>query len=359
VKPSLETEPENAETAGPDGLNVQALSDWLTSRVPEFTAPARVRMLSAGRSNIIYELIDSNDKRYVLRRPPQGGTAARTHDVMREWRILEALDRTAVPTPPLVAMCESDSVIGAPFFVMAFVDARPLNFETAQTLSTTAQQQLQTSLADTLQTLHSVDIDAIGLGSFRRTRSVVERQVALWQARLDKLVAEIAPDMHTDMTDLGRRLVARQPTAAHQRLVHGDFKADNLMVGDDGHVVAVLDWELTTTGDPLFDLAWLLMWWGDDYYTGPWLSTPTNHDRQLCSGHAIAERYLSVSAVDGAQLSYYLAFAYWRLSAINLVTRARFASGAMAGKSLDMERMDAQLQWQVQASRGHLDANTE
>lgn len=355
MKPLLETVPENAET----DLNVQSLSDWLSSRIPAFTPPARARMLSAGRSNIIYALTDNNDKRYVLRRPPDGGTTARTHDVLREWTILEALSRTAVPTPPLVVMCEADSVIGAPFFVMGYVDAQPLNFEAGQALSMTARQQLLTSLVDTLHTLHSVDIDAIGLGSFRRTRSIVERQVALWQARLDKLGAEIAPAMYSDMTELGRRLVTLQPAVAHQTLVHGDFKADNLMVGDDGQVVAVLDWELTTTGDPLCDLAWLLMWWGDDFYTGPWLSTPINHDRQLCSGHAIAERYLSISSVDGAQLAYYLAFAYWRLSAINLVTRARFASGAMAGKSLDLERMDEQLLWQVQASRGHLDTNTK
>jgi len=342
--------------AGEASLDERRLSDWLRRHAPDVDVPVSARMLSAGRSNIIYELTGTDGRRYVLRRPPHGGTEARTHDVLREWKILQALEPTAVPTPPLVAMCETDDVIGTPFFVMEFVPAQPLNFQTARSLDETARKRLSRSLGGALHKLHSIDIEAVGLGSLHRERSVVERQVSGWQRRLDSLADLLSPAMYADMTDLGRRLVATQPESLPQTLVHGDFKSDNLMVDDSGQVVAVLDWELTTTGDPFVDLAWLMMWWGDDIYTGPWLFDPVNKDGRLCSGRDIADEYLKLSGADAAQLPFYLSFAYWRLTAINLVTRARFVSGAMAGKSLDLQRMAAQLQWQVQACRGYLDA---
>jgi aminoglycoside phosphotransferase (APT) family kinase protein len=340
-------------------LEEQKLSDWLAVHIPGFVPPMRMHMLSTGRSNIIFEIADADDKHYVLRRPPSGGTAARTHDVIREWKILTALSDTAVPTPPLAAMCESEEVIGAPFLVMGRVGGRPLNFETGQALSASARQRLGSSLADALHTLHGVDVGAIGLGSLRRERSAVDRQVAVWGRRLDTLINVIEPGMHAEMIELASRLVAKQPKSTRTALLHGDFKADNLMVDDDGQVIAVLDWELATTGDPMIDLAWLLVWWGDDIHSGPWLSTPTNDSNQLCSGRTIAQKYLASSGLDTAPLAFYLAFAYWRLSAINLVTRARFTSGAMAGKALDLERMDLQLQWQVAASRKHLEDVTK
>jgi aminoglycoside phosphotransferase (APT) family kinase protein len=350
----LEASSEAMPVSGEVVRDEQKLSDWLTAHIPGLAPPLRTHMLSAGRSNIIYELTDANDRRYVLRRPPSGGTTARTHDVMREWKILQALSDTAVPTPGLAAMCESEGIIGAPFLVMHRVVGRPLNFDTARTLSASAQQQLGTSLADVLHTLHSIDLDAIGLGSLRRERGAVDRQVTLWRRRLDGLIDVIDARTHADMTELGAGLVEKQPKNNQTVLLHGDFKADNLMIDDAGQVVAVLDWELTTTGNPLIDLAWLLVWWGDDIYGGPWLSTPINASRQLCSGRSIAQRYLASAGFDASALTFYLAFAYWRLSAINLVTRARFVSGAMAGKSLDLERMDLQLQWQMAASRKHL-----
>jgi aminoglycoside phosphotransferase (APT) family kinase protein len=342
-------------TASLPGLDVPRLTQWLTDHAPVVRPPVTARVISAGRSNLTYEVTDANATRYVLRRPPAGDLAAGAHDVEREWRILQALAPTPIATPPLVALCADHDVMGAPFFLMRYVAGRPLSLAAAQGMTPHARRRAAEHLTQALATLHSVDIDDAGLASFRRPRNYVERQISGWLRQLDRLGTAIPPDFHIEMTTLGNQLVDARPEPQREVLVHGDFKADNLMIDESGALTAVLDWELSAIGDPLADLGWLLIWWGDDVYEGPWLSTPVNQGRQFRSGTELARTYARHSGLDVTALDYYLAFAYWRLCAINTTTRARFLSGAMTGKSLDVPKINFQLAWQLTAAREHLE----
>ncbi|MCE4265375.1 MULTISPECIES: phosphotransferase family protein [Rhodococcus] len=336
------------------GIDLDRITDWIQRNVPAITLPISMSIISAGRSNLIYEVRDSNGIRYVLRRPPLGDGAAGTHDVKREWEILTALKSSPIPTPSLVALCEDVEVLGAPFFLMNFVPGSPLNFDHVQHMTLPARMKVCASMAQALGLLHTLDINQVGLGNFRRPRSYVERQVVGWLRRLDAIGDLVPSAYRARMLTTGNHLVDHRPDAPRESIVHGDFKADNIMLDGNGQVTAILDWELTAVGDPLVDLGWLMIWWGDDDHAGPWLSKPVNNSGQLNSSYAIAELYSAETGIGIDNLDYYKAFAYWRLCAINTLTRARFVSGAMVGKHLDIGIMDAQLDWQLQASQAHL-----
>jgi aminoglycoside phosphotransferase (APT) family kinase protein len=341
-------------TGHPADQDYAGLSAWLEDHVHGFTGPARITILSAGRSNITYQIVDAQGAGFVLRKPPLTGYQSGSHNVQRECTIISALRDTAIAVPDIAAFCEEPGVLDTPFFVMNLVPGMPLNHDSARNLNPAARQHAGSSLATTMAGLHGLDIDSLGLGGFRRPKTLVERQISGWSRRLDGLGSAVPTEYQTRMTEIAEELLGRQPAPQRESMVHGDFKADNLMVDESGGVAALLDWELTAVGDPLIDLGWLLMWWGDDVCTGPWLSTPLNQDGTFPSGRHIAAEYAELSGLDITRLDFYIAFAYWRLCAINAATRARFLSGAMEGKELDLDRMDAQLAWQIDASRHHL-----
>ena len=202
----------------------------------------------------------------MLRRPPLGHVLATAHDMSREHRIISALGPTDVPVPPAIGLCIDEAVNGSPFYVMGYVDGHVVR-DASEAKRFTAEQRRRTghSIVDTLARIHAVDIDAVGLGDLGRREGYIARQLKRWYGQWEQSKTRELPDV-----DLAyERLKASIPEQAKATIVHGDYRLDNCMVDDDGDVIAVLDWEICTLGDPLADVGLLMVYWSgrDDEHT--------------------------------------------------------------------------------------------
>lgn len=213
--------------------------------------------------------VDWGERELVLRRPPLGETADSAHDVLREFTVLDALGETPVPVAPTLLACEDPSVIGCQFFVMerchgdVIRDTEPRRFRNPP-----ARGQLSEEVVETLATIHAVDYQGVGLGEYGHPDGYLGRQVELWRTQLEEwLLPRTTAEREVPGGDqLGSWLASNVPDEADHALVHGDYKLDNLLFGLDAEptIEAVFDWEMSTLGDPLADLGYLLLFWRDD-----------------------------------------------------------------------------------------------
>jgi aminoglycoside phosphotransferase (APT) family kinase protein len=315
----------------PDGgdateLPAARVAAWLGTAGVEVRGSLTAELIAGGRSNLTYLLTDERGARLVLRRPPLSGVIASAHDVLREGRIMSALAGTAVPVPIVRASCTENDVLGAPFIVMDYVDGVVLRdrHSAESELDQAARGAAGPSLVDALVHLHAVLPGHVGLGDLGRGPGYVERQLRRWAGQLDKLGVATVPRMR----ELYARLRADIPVEQATTIVHGDFRAGNTIVGPDGVVRAVLDWELATLGDPLADLGWLVAYWGDAGAGGALpMSVPTTADGFGPAGELV-DRYGAASGRSLTELDYYVAFALWRLAAILAGVQARARQGA-------------------------------
>jgi aminoglycoside phosphotransferase (APT) family kinase protein len=220
-----------------------------------------VELISGGRSNLTYRL-DLGGGSLVLRRPPLGHVLPTAHDMSREYTVLAALGGTDVPVPQVVASCTDLEVIGAPFYLMRFVDGLVLRTQEDGAGLTQAQGgQLSEALAVMLARIHGVDTAAAGLAGFGRPDGYLARQLARWQRQWELSATRAVPGYER----LVERLAAGLPPSGGGTLVHGDFRLDNTLVtlGDRPAIAAVVDWEMSTLGDPLADLGLTLTYWAD------------------------------------------------------------------------------------------------
>src|SRR5688572_25315027 len=270
------------------------------------------QLVAGGRSNLTYLLTDGRD-RWVLRRPPLGHVLETAHDMGREHRLLAALAPTDVPVPrPL--LLAGPEVIGAPFYVMDFADGEVLR-ERAQLdrLDAAAANALATELVDVLARLHRLDPEQVGLGDLGRPEGYLERQVRRWGRQLESSHSRDLPEL----TRLAERLAARIPDSRSAGIVHGDYRLDNVVVDPvRGHIVAVLDWEMATLGDPLTDLASTLVWWdGMRGLDSPVAAVPADVPGYPGGDHLLAA-YARQSDLDLEPLPWYLGFAFFKIAAI-------------------------------------------
>lgn len=318
------------------GIDPGAVTRWLRARLG-VEAPVRYDLVAAGRSNLTYRVRDARGRQLALRRPPVHHVLPTAHDVAREHRILTALWPTPVPVPEPLALCEDPTVTGAPFSVMAFVEGpvvRDADGAAAALRGVAARARAGTALADTLAALHAVDVDAAGLGGLARRGGYVARQVRRWSAQC----AAAGGDVARELGALGAALAARVPPEQGPVLVHGDFRLDNAVVRADGRVAAVLDWELSTLGDPMADLGTFLDYWGLPEDGEPILErSPATTLPGFPSREELLARYAAASGRDVSDIAYFRAFGYWRLACILFGVHARYAGGAPAG---DPERTD-------------------
>lgn len=232
------------------------ISDWLTTHVPEFGSLQSVRQFQGGQSNPTF-LLESSQCRLVLRKKPPGPLLPKAHNVEREYRILAALNPTGVPTPQVMALCEDPDVIGTAFYIMQFVEGRFFDNAMMNGIASEDRRRLHRSTVEALVSLHKVDIDAAGLGDYGPRSGYVARQVERWgkQYRASLSAGELPA-----LTWLGDWLRERQDVAEETTITHGDFRHGNLCFEQSNdHVNAILDWELSTLGHPLSDLAYLCM----------------------------------------------------------------------------------------------------
>src|SRR6266498_4445431 len=312
--------------AGPPGIEVEATTAWFAANVPGARPPLSFRLIAGGRSNLTYQVLDSGGGSWVLRRPPLSGVLPSAHDMGREHRIISALRDTPVPVPEAVGLCPDPSVTGAPFYVMRYVDGIVPRDEATVAGAFDERQRATASmsLVEALVALHRVDPDAVGLGGLRRRDGYVGRQLRRWSRQWEQSRTRELPAIE----EVGRRLAARVPPQGAATIVHGDYRLDNLILSPAGEVLAVLDWELCTLGDPLADVGLLMVYWsepGDDVL--PLDSTVTALPG-FPSRAEVADAYASASGRDLAQLDFYVAFGYWKLAAILEGVYARFAAGA-------------------------------
>lgn len=312
------------------GVDVGNVTDWMRERVPSLVAPLRFDLITGGLSNISYRVTDGDGTRWVLRRPPLGHVLATAHDMSREFRIIDALAPTNVPVPPLVGLCTDESVNGAPFYVMDFVNGVIARDTTsAESLSIEARRRSGESLVEVLAAIHAVDIDACGLGDLGRKEAYVERQISRWTRQWEATRDGDVPVME----ELSARLAAAIPEQGPATIVHGDYRLDNCILDSDGSVVSVLDWELCTLGNPLADVGLMLVYWvesGDSIRSG--LPDGTTAEGFATRAELLA-RYSEITGRDVSTIGYFVALGYWKLACILQGVMVRFRAGAMGSES--------------------------
>jgi aminoglycoside phosphotransferase (APT) family kinase protein len=309
----------------PEGIDATRVTAWLQDRT-ELEAPLTFALIQGGRSNLTYTVTDARGRRVILRRPPLHGVLPSAHDVAREHRIVSALEASDVPVPPLVGLEADEAVTGAPFYVMRFVDGLVVrDVAAAEGLDLATRRAAGEDLVDVLGRLHAVDPDEVGLGELGRKEDYLARQLSRWHRQLTDGRTRDLPLLDEVHTRLSSDIPEQGPAA----IVHGDYRLDNLMIDPaSGRVVAVLDWELTTLGDPLADVGLLQVYWSQrDDATVPLPDAPTLVDG-FPTRAEVADRYATATGRDLSQLPYYVAFGYWKLACILEGVYTRYASGA-------------------------------
>ena len=341
----MDAAPNAADTADlPDveGIDRGPVSDWLAANVAGSVPPYDFALIAGGRSNLTYRVTDGAGHAYALRRPPVSHVLATAHDMAREHTVISALQSTDVPVPRTLGLCTDVAVNGAPFFVMSFVDGHILRDERASSrVSEAVRAHASDSLLDTLAKLHAVDVDAVGLGDFARREGYITRQLKRWHGQFEQstLDGEAGPAV---IDRAWEELSAKIPEQQGVAIVHGDYRLDNTVLDDAGNVIAILDWEICTLGDPLADLGLLLVYWAeaDDPEQAVLGVAPT-----VLPGFAtraqLVERYAAASGRDVSAVPYYRAFGIWKLACILQGVYARYAGGAAAGDRTGVDQFAA------------------
>ncbi len=331
-------------------LDEARLQRWFASHVDE-DARARldIRQFKGGQSNPTF-LVDTGRRRYVLRRKPAGELLPSAHAVDREFRIMKALAPTGVPVPGVHALCEDDEVIGSAFYVMDYMDGRILWDPKLPELSREERGLIYDDMNRVLAALHEVKVEAAGLADFGRTGNYVERQIARWTRQYRASQTEHIEAFEQLIEWLPRRV----PAQAVTRIVHGDFRLDNLVFAHDApRIIAVLDWELSTLGDPLADFAYHCMAW---QLPPPLRGLGDLSGAQLAAlGLPCVEDYLArycerrgLPAMTGATWRFYGAFNLFRAAAIAQGIMGR----AIAGNASSAHALEAGRQARALAELG-------
>jgi aminoglycoside phosphotransferase (APT) family kinase protein len=312
------------EATGQDRLDADKLATWMAANVEGFTGPVTVRKFAGGQSNPTYRL-DSPSGSYVLRRKPFGPLLPSAHAVDREYKVIAGLHPTGFPVARPYGLCTDDSVLGAWFYVMAMVEGRTIWDGSLPDLAPAGRTATYNAMIDTLAALHNIDHDAAGLGDYGKPGNYFERQVGRWTKQYRAAETERMDDVERLIEYLSRTI----PPQTRTSIVHGDYRIDNMIfAATEPKVIAVLDWELSTTGDPLADFSYLMMNWltPADQRAGlagldlPALGIPTLDE-------AVA-RYCAATGRNGVpDLNWYFAFGLFRLTSIVQGIKKRVIDG--------------------------------
>jgi aminoglycoside phosphotransferase (APT) family kinase protein len=309
-------------------LDLAALDGYLAKALPELSGAVVVEQFPSGYSNLTY-LLRKGDVELVLRRPPAGVQVKSGHDMAREHRVLSGLASTYPLAPRPLCYCGDPNVLGAPFYVMERRRGIILRKHVPAGLDLDAAQLrvLCGELVDQLAALHSVDLRAAGLDDLGRPEGYIRRQVEGWIERFSRARTSDVPDIEA----LGAWLHARIPEGGEGTLVHNDYKFDNVMLdpADPTRIVAVLDWELCTVGDPLMDLGTTLGYWVQSDDDPRWQAMafgPTNAKGAM-TRRELAERYAERTGRDVSNMLFYYCFALLKIAGIVQQIYYRWSKG--------------------------------
>jgi aminoglycoside phosphotransferase (APT) family kinase protein len=320
-----------------EDLDLARLEPFLLGNLSAYEGPIRIEQFPSGHSNLTY-LVRIGDSELVLRRPPFGSKVKTAHDMGREYRVLSKLHAVYPPAPKVLLYCEDDSVLGAPFYVMERICGVIIRRELPPGLDFSREiaRRLSESFVDNLAHLHSLDYEAIGLGDLGKPQGYLERQVRGWIERYYGSKTDDFPEVER----LAEWMNERMPATSAAALIHNDYKYDNVVLdpADVTKIIGVLDWEMSTLGDPLSDLGTTLAYWvnpqdPEGLQKIRWC--PSTYSGSLTRAELV-ERYARSSGRDVSDLVFYLVFARFKVAVIvqqiyyryrqGLTTDARFAS---------------------------------
>jgi len=321
-----------------EGFDTAAVEAWIAEHVPSLPAPLKWTRLVGGHSNLTYRLDGPNGEQAVIRRPPMGKLLPKAHDMSREWSVISSLGPTPVPVPAALGFCDDPSITGASFYIMELVSGRPLynSDDVVKWVPEDRREALAFSFIDVLADLHSVAPNEVGLSELGKTDNYVERQLKTWYR---SWTASIEPAQLDDPRahDLQTYFLSHIPDQGPARIVHGDYGLHNCLTGDQQTITAVLDWEISTLGDPLADLAYALNPWSDPSDSVTIVADSATRAPGMPTRSELAARYADRTGRDLNQLDYYSGFNYWKSAAIMHGVYARYIAGQKSSEGVDLE----------------------
>ena len=336
------------------GFDVSAVEAWIGEHT-HVVPPCTWRRLEGGHSNLTYELTDATGREYVIRRPPQGALLPKAHDMHREFRIIDALHPAGVPVAEPIGFCDDRAVCDRHFYVMGKVGGEALYTaeQTAPRLDETARRRVGESFMAVLAHLHSVDPDDVGLGDLARRDGYVARQLRTWYGSWTAS-AEAADYDDGRVHALYEQLMSRIPEQGPARVVHGDYGVHNVMVDEAGDVVAVLDWEIGTLGDPLADFAYALNAWVEPSDGPNGSAVAPTALPGFASRDDLVGYYAERTGADLSRLGYYRSFNSFKTACIVHGVYARYKLGMKSTEGIDLPGLFERILTSVDLAEQHL-----
>jgi aminoglycoside phosphotransferase (APT) family kinase protein len=309
-------------------LDSQKLEPFLRNHFPQAAGPLRIEQFPSGHSNLTYAVY-FGDRKFVLRRPPFGSKVKSAHDMGREFRVLSRLHPAYPPAPEVLLFCDDPEILGAPFYLMNPIHGIILRRDPPAGLAFSADtaRRVSEAFVDNLATLHALDYQAIGLADLGKPEGYLERQVRGWIERYSGSQTH----EYAEVKSIADWMTQHMPASQSAALIHNDYKYDNTVLDTDdlAHIVGLLDWEMSTIGDPLTDLGTALAYWVNADDPEPLQKIrwgPTNAPGSLTRSE-IAERYAQKTKRDVSHLAFYLCFARFKLAVIVQQIYYRFHQG--------------------------------
>ena len=345
-----------AQHETPVGFDTTRVEPWLADNT-RVVPPCAWTRLTGGHSNLTYLLTDSEGSEYVIRRPPQGDLLPKAHDMFREYRIIEALHPVGVPVAEPIGYCDDRAVCDRHFYVMGKVAGQALytGTQTALHLDGEARGRVGRSFMDVLASIHSIEPNDVGLGDLGRPDGYVSRQLRTWYGSWTAS-AEAAEYDDVRVHELHDLLMANLPDQGPARVVHGDYGVHNSMVSNRGEVVAVLDWEIATLGDPLADFAYALNAWAEASDPSAVRGDAATALPGFASRDEVLGYYQDRTGVDLSNLGYYRSFNSLKTACIIHGVYARYLRGQKSTDGVDMQglfdRIGASIELATQHASG-------
>ncbi|MFT7600217.1 MAG: aminoglycoside phosphotransferase (APT) family kinase protein [Acidimicrobiales bacterium] len=330
--------PSGSEETTTPGYDQAAVNAWISENVEGLTPPFRWEQLEGGHSNLTYAITDTEGREAVIRRPPMGELLPKAHDMGREFKIISGLGDTNVPVAKAYGYCEDPNVTGAHFYVMSKVPGRAMYSpeDVEDWLSHEARARMADSFMETLASLHSIEPASVGLDDLGRPDGYVARQLRTWYGSWTASVpgANYDDDRIHALHEMFQNTLPEQGPA---RVVHGDYGPHNCMVAADGNLTAILDWEISTLGDPMADFAYAINGWGDpdiegdDGVSGSATTAPGFPKREV-----LIAKYAELTGADLSMLPYYRAFNFFKTACILHGVYSRYMEGKKSTEGVDI-----------------------
>lgn len=334
-----------------EGIRLPETEKWIGEHADRIAPPFEWTRLTGGTSNLTFMIRDSDGRCAVVRRPPTGKLLPKAHDMEREYKILVGLAPTAVPIALPYALCSDPEVTGAPFYVMEFCDAGPATapFGSLRDWPIAVRPHVGISIIDALSELHALDPADVGLADLGRSEGYVARQLNRWfdsWQRSHEAAQIDLPNLSKSFEILSKHIPEQGPA----RICHGDFAPHNLLITDDGAVRAIMDWEISTLGDPLADLTYFLAAWGSSRLD----STDAYLDGRPDEGHTsrreLIAHYEARTGRVVSNLWFYLAYNAFKYTCITQGVYARFRGGVRGAQGTDVDGMRTGILQQMEAT---------